>query len=89
MVGIRSMLIASSPQVLPGVMRPGHQAMAGTRCPPSHNCPLWPRNGPLEPVGVPPLSEKKKTRVRSARSSRFSVDTIWQTPTSISWIISR
>ena len=82
------MLVMTAPLV-PTPMTPGHQASAGTRCPPSHRLVLKPRSGPFEPAGVAPLSERKKTNVRSASSSRRSVSTIAPMPVSISSTISR
>ena len=48
---------------VPAGILPGHQAMVGSRMPPSHVLPLNPRNGAFTARGVPPLSEVKITSV--------------------------
>jgi hypothetical protein len=59
-----------------GAILPGHQAMVGTRTPPSQVLPLPPRSGPALPPSAPlmsqgPLSLVKTTSVfRSSFSSR-------------------
>ena len=70
-------------------MVPGHQAMAGSRWPPSHTWPLKPRSGLFEPRGHAPLSEKKNTSVRSASPSSRSFATMAPSPSSIAFIIWR
>ena len=83
-VGNRSIVPATAPQVVPGLMCPGHQAMVGTRTPPSQVLPLLPRSGPAV-VASPttltqgPLSLVKITNVLSASLSRRSVSST--TPT--------
>ena len=64
----RSIVQASSWVTVPGRIRPGHQAMPGSRMPPSHVEPLPSRNGPADPPASPwishgPLSLVKKTSV--------------------------
>ena len=64
---------------VPGAIRPGHQAMVGSRMPPSQVLPLAPRNGAALPPSLPftaqgPLSLVKMTSVRwsSFRSRNVS-----------------
>jgi len=66
------MLVTASVSVPAGIL-PGHQAMVGSRIPPSSVLPLKPRSGALTPRGVPPLSEVKITRVFSLNPSARTV----------------
>ena len=61
---------------VPAGILPGHQAMVGTRIPPSHVLPLFPRSGVFTERGVPPLSEVKMTTVFS---SCFKSRKAWST----------
>ena len=47
-VGNRSIVPATASQLVPAGIRPGQQAIVGTRTPPSHVLPLLPRSGPAE-----------------------------------------
>src|SRR5436309_14475163 len=69
---------ASSWVVTAGLIFPGHQAMPGSRIPPSQALPLPSNKGPAEPPTSPlfsqgPLSLVKKTKVFPASFSRRSV----------------
>lgn len=73
-VGNRSIVPANASHSLPAGTRPGHQAIVGTRTPPSHVLPFDPRSGPAEPPSTPftvqgPLSLVKITSVFSASPS--------------------
>jgi len=69
-VGKRSMVPATASLALLGAILPGHQAIVGTRTPPSHVLPLPARSGFALPPSAPftshgPLSLVKITSVRS------------------------
>ena len=49
-VGSKSIVIAGSRHTAPLGMRPGHDAMNGTRIPPSNDVPLPSRSGSAEPA---------------------------------------
>ena len=68
----------------PALIFPGHQAIVGTRTPPSSVQPLLPRSGPDTPPALPfeahgPLSVVKRTSVFSSSFSRRSVSRICPT----------
>ena len=81
----RSMVQASSWVTTPAGTRPGHQAMPGSRMPPSQVEPLPSRKGPAEPPASPsishgPLSLVKKTRVLRSKPSRAGVEHLAHAP---------
>jgi len=70
-----------------GAICPGHQAIVGTRIPPSQVLPLFPRSGLLTARGVPPLSLVKRTKVfslspNSRRVSSTRAVVLWLLPKS-------
>ena len=73
------MLIDASPVVVPTATVPGHEAMNGTRCPPSNSVPFLPRKSAFaaKPEGAAgPLSEQKiKSVLDSSRCFRNSATT--------------
>ena len=72
-VGYQSTMCSGSLTTVPGSIRPGQVAQAGTRTPPSYNVPLPARSWPLVATELtgPPLSLEKRNRVRFV-SPRFS-----------------
>ena len=71
-------MVTAISRQMPGLIFPGHQAMPGSRMPPSQVEPLPSRNSPAEPpcslkVNHGPLSLEKNTTVFSAMPSSFSV----------------
>src|SRR4051794_34415700 len=67
-VGRKSMLPTTASQALLAAILPGHQAIVGSRTPPSQVLPLPPRSGPASPPSFPcvsqgPLSLLKTTNV--------------------------
>jgi len=78
-VGSRSMLPATASHDAPAGTWPGHQAMVGSRIPPSHVVVLKPRSGAFTARGVPPLSEVKRTSVRESSFSSRRVSSTWPT----------
>ena len=78
----RSMFPVTASHVLPGAMWPGHQAIVGSRTPPSKVPPLPPRNGPASPPFLPcvsqgPLSLVNTTSVFSVSFNSRSVSSVW------------
>ena len=59
------MVALKASDCVPAGMTPGHQAIKGSRIPPSHVEPLYPLSGPLlrPRPAVAPLSEVKITKV--------------------------
>ena len=77
-VGSTSISLITASQEAPGAILPGHQAMVGSRTPPSQVEVLPPRKGPATPPFGPslrhgPLSLVKSTRVRASSFSARSV----------------
>ncbi len=80
-VGSMSIMPVISSVAVPAGILPGHQAIVGSRMPPSHVLPLKPRSGALTARGVPPLSEVNSTSVRSASfSSRTACEDLADAP---------
>ena len=60
-VGSKSIVVATSPDIVPVGIRPGQRMMQGTRNPPSQVLALPPRRGWLLRA-APPLSDRKITK---------------------------
>src|SRR5690348_10729438 len=74
-VGSTSRLAVTASQVAPAGILPGHQAIVGSRMPPSNVLALNPRNGALLAARVPPLSDVNNTSVRPSSFNSRSLST--------------
>ena len=75
-----SRVMAAWSVTLPAGRRPGHHTIQGTRIPPSKQPPLYPENGAMRAVRVPPLSLQKITSVSSTNPFASSARRILPIP---------